>query len=58
MSNMSYVADTWYILRNFFLDARSYYVSKIHTRKGNKTSVERFPSGLLKGKPFPATHTH
>lgn len=41
-----------------FLMPGSYYVSKIHTRKGNKTSVERFPSGLLKGKPFPATHRH
>lgn len=43
---------------NFFLDARSYYVFNIHTRKGNKTSVKSFPSGILKGKLSLATHTH
>lgn len=43
---------------NFFLDARLYYVFNIHTRKGNKTSVKSFPSGILKGKLSLATHTH
>lgn len=36
---------------NFFLDAWSYQVLNIHTRKGNRTSVKSFLVALLEGKP-------